>query len=117
MAISLVDALGISEVRLTRQSVVAINLVRRLCQNVSAYRPDCLFRTVTGFWEVTPVNHVILRTYRTDTNNGVWKRSQAGLSLLADIDSSTRGFYLGIWLRRRGVYPSHMEGQWNDAAA
>ena len=41
-------------------------VVRRLCQNVSAYRPDCLFETVTSFWEVTPVNHVILRTYRTN---------------------------------------------------
>ena len=67
MAISLGDALGISEVRLPGKSVVAFNfVVRRLCQNVSAYRPECLFQTVTGFWEVTPVNHVILRTYRTD---------------------------------------------------
>ena len=67
MAISLGDALGISEVRLPAQSVVAFNfVVRRLRQSVSAYRPDCLFETVTGFWEVTPVNHVILRTYRTD---------------------------------------------------
>ena len=67
MAISLRDALGISEVRLSGQSVVAFNfVVRRLCQNVSAHRPDCLFQTVTGFWEVTPVNHVILRTYRMD---------------------------------------------------
>ena len=39
-----------------------------------------------------PVNQVNLRTYRTDHNNGVGKRSQAGLSLLEDIDSSTRGF-------------------------
>ena len=67
MAKSLGDDLGMSEVRLPRQSVVAFNLiVRRLCQNVSASRPDCLFQTVTGFWEVTPVNHVFLRTYRTD---------------------------------------------------
>ena len=67
MAISLGDALGISEVRLPGQSVVAFNfVVHRLCQNVSAYRPDCLFQTVTGFWEVTPVHHVVLRTYRTD---------------------------------------------------
>ena len=44
------DALGISEVRLPRQSVVAFTFrVRRLGQNVSVYRPDCLFRTVTGF--------------------------------------------------------------------
>ena len=66
MAISLGDALDISEVRLPRQSVVTFNsVVRRLCQNVSAYRPDCLCQTVTGLLEVTPVNHVILRTYRT----------------------------------------------------
>ena len=35
-------------------------------QNVFVYRPDCLFRTMTGFWEVIPVNYVNLRTYRTD---------------------------------------------------
>ena len=46
---------------------------------------------MTGFWEVTPVNHVNLRTYRRTTDNGVGKRSQAGLSLLEDIDSPTRG--------------------------
>ena len=67
MAISLGDALCISEVRLPGQSAVAFNfMVCRLCQNVSACRPDCLFQTVTGFCEVTPVNHVILRTYRMD---------------------------------------------------
>ena len=50
MAMSLGDAFGISEVRLPGQSEVAFNfVVRRLCQNVSAYRPDCLFQTVTGF--------------------------------------------------------------------
>ena len=65
VAISLGEASGISEVRLPGQSVVAFNfVVRRLYQNV--YGPDCLFQTVTGFREVTPVNHVILRTYRTD---------------------------------------------------
>ena len=26
-------------------------------------------------------------------------------------------FYLGIWLHRRGVYPSHIEDQWSHAAA
>ena len=63
MAVSLCDALGISEVRLPRQSVVAFKFRdRRLCQNVSMYRPDCMFPTVTGFWEITPVNHVNLRT-------------------------------------------------------
>ena len=50
MAISLGDALSISEVRLSRQSVVAFNFrVRTLCQNVSAYRLDYLFQTLTGF--------------------------------------------------------------------
>ena len=50
VAISLGDALGISEVRSPRQSVVAFNfVVHGLCQNVSTYRPDCLFQTVTGF--------------------------------------------------------------------
>ena len=67
MAISLGDALGSSEVRLPGQSVVAFNfVVRGLCPSVSAYRLDCLFQIVTGFWEFTPVNHVILRTYRAD---------------------------------------------------
>ena len=67
MALSLRDALGISEARLPRQSVVAfIFRVRRLCQNVSVYRPDCLFQTAIGFCEVTPVNHINLKTYRTD---------------------------------------------------
>ena len=67
MAVSLGNALGISEVRPPRQYVVAFNFrVWRLCQNVSVYRLDCLFQTVTGFWEVTPVNLVNLRTYRTD---------------------------------------------------
>ena len=50
VTVSLGDALSISEVRLPRQSVVAFNFrVRRLCQNVSVYRPDCLFQTVTGY--------------------------------------------------------------------
>ena len=26
-------------------------------------------------------------------------------------------FYLGTWLHKRGVYSSHMEGQWSHAAA
>ena len=74
MAVSLSDALGIYEVILPRQSVVAFkSRVRRLCQNVSVYRPDCLFQTVTGFCEVTPVNHVNLRTYRTDYRQWRWE--------------------------------------------
>ena len=50
MAVSLGGALSISEVRLPRQSVVALNFrVRRLCQNVFVYRPDYQFQTVTGY--------------------------------------------------------------------
>ena len=41
------------------------------------------------------------------TDNGVGKRSQAGLHLLDDIDSSTKE----TWLHKRGVYSSNMEGQ------
>ena len=54
------------------------------------------------------------------TDNGVGKRSQAGLSLLEDIDSSTRGFvqfYPGTWMHMRGVYPLHMEGQRSHGVA
>ena len=68
MVMSLGDALGISEGRLSRQSVVAFSFrVRRLNQNVSAYRPDCLFQTVTGSGgHPLLVNHDNLRTYRTN---------------------------------------------------
>ena len=31
-------------------------VVRRLCKNVSAYRPDCLFQIVTGFLGGHPSN-------------------------------------------------------------
>ena len=43
-----------------------------------------------GVWgsEVTPIGRVYLKTYRDSVGN----RSQAGLSLLDNIDSSTRGF-------------------------
>ena len=41
-------------------------IVHRLCQNMSTYRLDCLFQIVIGLWEVTPVDRVILRTYRMD---------------------------------------------------
>ena len=53
MAISLEDALGISEVKLLGQSVVAFNyMVCRLCQNVSGYkgRIACLEIVKSGFW-------------------------------------------------------------------
>ena len=46
VAISLRDAVSISEVRLPRPSVVALISGCRLCQNVSAYRPDCLFQAM-----------------------------------------------------------------------
>ena len=74
MAVSLGDDLGIAE--------MAFNFrVWRLCQNVSVYRPDCLFQTVTGFWEVTPVNHVKLRTYRTDHRQWSLETVQSGLEI------------------------------------
>ena len=74
MAISLGDALGISDVILPRQSIAAFNfVVHRLYQNVSTYRADCLFQTVTDFWGVTLVNHVILRTYKTDHRYWHWE--------------------------------------------
>ena len=34
--------------------------------NLSAYRPDCLFQTVIGVWEVIPLVRVKLKTYRTN---------------------------------------------------
>ena len=34
--------------------------------NMSAYRPDYLFKTVIGVWEAIPLNRVKLKTYRTD---------------------------------------------------
>ena len=49
MATSLGEALDISEVRLPGQPDGLNFVVRRLYQNVSAGRPGCLFRTVTGF--------------------------------------------------------------------
>ena len=64
MAISLGDALGISEVRLPRQSVMALISEPGNCAKMCPL--DCLFQTVIGFWEVAPVNHINLRTYRTD---------------------------------------------------
>ena len=92
MAVSLGDALGISEVRLPRQSAVAYNFrVRRLGQNVSMYRPDCLFQTVTGFWEVTPVNDVNLRTYRTDHSVGGWNTNSFILSSTSDKTATWSG--------------------------
>ena len=44
------------------------------------------------FREVTPVSHIGLKTDRMDYREQCWKRSQAGLTLLNIIDSSTKGF-------------------------
>ena len=44
------------------------------------------------FWEVTPVYRVELKIYRRTTDNGVGKRSQAGLCLFEHIASSAGGF-------------------------
>ena len=44
------------------------------------------------FRGVIPICHRNLKTYWTDIESGVGKRSHAGLTLLDDIDSSTKGF-------------------------
>ena len=45
----------ISEIRLPRQSVLAfLFLSPKTVPNVSAYRPDCLFQTVTDVLEGNP---------------------------------------------------------------
>ena len=66
MAISLGDAWDTSRIRLPGQSVLALILSSRTVPNVSTYRPDYLFQIVIGVWEVTPVDRVKLKTYRTD---------------------------------------------------
>ena len=59
--------------------------------SMCAYGPDYLFQTVL-FGEVTPIGHVYLRLTGQTTDNGIGKRSYAGLSVLEDIDFFTRGF-------------------------
>ena len=44
------------------------------------------------FRGVTPVCHSNLKTYRTDYIQRCWKTIHSGLTLLDDIDSSTKGF-------------------------
>ena len=58
--------------------------------NVFAYRSDYLFQTMASVWGGHPNSSRKAKdlTGRT-TDNGVGKRSQAGLE---DIDTSTRGF-------------------------
>ena len=61
--------------------------------NLSTYRPDYPFQTVTGAWEVGPSKS----RYSKDLQDrllimALGNHTQAGLSLLEDIDSSTRGF-------------------------
>ena len=60
--------------------------------NMFAYRPDYVFQTVIGVWEVTSVDRIYQRPTGRTTDNGVGKRCQAGLSLLEGISSSTSGF-------------------------
>ena len=69
----------ISEVRLPGQSIVAL----------VSWSVDCA-KTCPNIGQTACFKqcHAFGRT----TDNGVGKRSQAGLSLLEDIDSSTRGF-------------------------
>ena len=50
---------------------------------------DYLFRSVG---RSPPIACVKLKTYRTDYRQWRWEMVQAGLNLLEDIDSSTRGF-------------------------
>ena len=90
MAISLEDAWDISGIRLPGQSVLALILSPMTVPKVSAYGPDHLFQTAFG--KVTPVDRVYLKLTGQSTDNGIGKWSQARLSLLGDIDSSTRGF-------------------------
>ena len=66
VAISLGGAWGTSRIRLPGQSVLALILSPRTVPNASTYRPDYLFQIVIGVWEVTPVDRVKLKTYRTD---------------------------------------------------
>ena len=66
VAVSLGDAWGISRIR--RRAVCVGFLVLSLMTgpNVSEYRPDYLFQTVIGVWEVILLVRVKLKTYRTD---------------------------------------------------
>ena len=51
---------------------------------MSAYRPDYLFQAPISFRGSYPSKSHVSKD---------WRRSQAGMSQLDDIDSSTRGFY------------------------
>ena len=64
----------------------------RTVPNVSAYRPDYLFRSVTGVWVSHPNSSRKTEDLQDGpTDNGVGRRSQAELSLFEDIDSSIGG--------------------------
>ena len=78
-----------------------------------------MFQTVIGVKGSYPSKLHVSKDLRT-TDNDLGKRSIAGLSLLHDIDSSTRGFCAilsGDLVDVTGVYPSHMEGQWSHGTA
>ena len=93
MAISLGDAWDISRIRLLGQSVLSLILSPRTVPKVSANRPDYLFQTVIGIWGGHPCRLCLSKDLTGQTtDNGVEKRSQAGLSLLDDMNSSARGF-------------------------
>ena len=46
---------------------------------VSAYGPDYLFQTVLGVWEITPLNRVKLKTYKTDHRQWHWETVPSGI--------------------------------------
>ena len=64
----------------------------KTAQKFASYRPDFFFQSTWVFRGVTPVCNSNLKTYRTDYESGVGKRSHSGLTLLDDIDSSTKRF-------------------------
>ena len=65
--------------------------------------------------------HVRLRAYQDGlqlmaVGNGP-KQDLVCCAILTPQQAGFVRFYLGTWLHRRGVYPSHMEGQWSRVVA
>ena len=70
---------------------------------------------------VCEVYHVRLRTYQDGLQlmalgNGP-KQDCACCAILTPQQLGVVRFYLGTWLHRRGVYPSHIESQWSRVVA
>ena len=53
--------------------MLALILSPKTVPNVSAYRPDFLFQGNWVFREVTPVNHISLKTDQMDHREWCWK--------------------------------------------